>query len=224
MRLNNIGFAHNYVQEQLRNCVENDQYIVFEALIRNKDKVNPVIQKTMLLRTWYIDSIAKFDKHVKEMRYLCDITGARLYMVTDVKSTRNFTLNLLNEIHKLEMNVMRCNEISVKGTIKLPLSVIVSDESSVHNKRKYLIDIDIEDETNRTNAEEQIIKALPENVSYDRLSTVNGAHLIIDRNNLPQVVLSDIISKVDNNDDVTIKYNAMTVIYYNTECVADYEV
>lgn len=225
MILDNTEFARNYVNKQLKDRDgRNNEYIVFEALIRKKDKVNThIVGDSLLLRSWFIDSPVKFELYADEMKHLCDVTGARLYMATDTKSTKKFALHLVNEFHKVVANLLRNNDMSVKNLINLPFSALMQAESNIHNKRKYLIDIDVPDADLRKEVERQIIETIPENVSFSRLDTVNGAHIIIDRD-IPYYKLKEDVKRIFDDvvfvnttqkAEVVVKENAMTVVYYN---------
>lgn len=223
MKTDNIGFAYSYVERNLNGKGPNEEYIIFEALIRRKDNVNPVLTNahgdSLLIRAWYVDTPTKFVQYLPEMKYLCNITGARLYMNLDVKSAKKFSLAFIDETHDFAMNVLKNNQVSVKNTIKMPLSVLASGRSSVHDKRKILVDVDEPNEHRCEDALKGLIALIPEGVSYNILKTVNGAHLIIDRTGLQCAGYSINIKGLSELYDFTIKENAMTVVYFNNEDV-----
>lgn len=221
MKLDNTDFAHTYVKRNLDGCGPNEQYIIFEALIRRKDNANPVFTNahgdSLLLRAWYVDTLSKFEKYLPEMKYLCKITGARLYMTLDTKSTDKFSVAFAKEANEVVLNMLRKNQVSAKNVIKMPLSVLASDCSSVHAKKKILIDIDETQQDRCDNVLNSLINVIPEGVSFNMIKSANGAHLIIDRTGLNSVEFCENVESLLEVYDFTVKKNAMTVVYFNKE-------
>lgn len=199
-----------------------DGFFKFEALVRTKDDPeNVFIQQhkgSFLVHSWVVKTLNQYDKYIDEMVKLCDLTGARLYVNLDQKSTEKLVIDLADSSMSLIKQMLRNNQISTKNTFNLLNSITSRGTTSIHDTRKYLFDVDSKD----VKVLSQTLNLITANNSIERcmvvLDSPNGWHVVVDRFNL-----EDIREKLDLMEDVEVKDNALTVVYFNREEKVDEE-
>jgi len=213
MVVDNVDKIRGFLNVNLEPEHENKEFYKFDVMVRKKDNPENIFMKhhkgSFLLHSWLISSVEQYDKYIDEMVSLCLLTGARLYMTVDRKSTEKMTTVLSDSAHDLMKSMLRNNQISTKNVFNIMNSITSKNEISVHNARKLLFDIDNMD-TEAFTQTMLALCALPEELSLMTLNTPNGWHIITDRFDrtlLPNDVL--------NNDNLDIKENALTLVYFD---------
>ena len=126
-------------------------YYKFEALIRNTDGENPLYyegssntNKNILIKTWWVDSEDYYKKIKNEMKVLCDLTGARLYVLLDRMNVKKTLvhMNMKTEDLILQNYVLGNNEVSAKTVFKVSGTCSSIKDSSDRDKRLWMFDID----------------------------------------------------------------------------------
>ena len=214
MYLNNAPQARLYVEKALKDLPANTEFILFEAIVRKKDNPNnPYLiahKDSFLVRSWYVDTLERFDKLIQEMITIAHFTGARLYMCCDVKSVDRMAKAYIMKFQGLANRMINRDKPSLKAMMNSPVSVAASEEASIHQKRTYLFDIDTED----ANVWAEVYNAIPDDLKEQSLAfkSPNGHHIITPRFNIGIKPEGEFL-----HPDVTVKPNAMTIVYYNDE-------
>lgn len=132
---------------------EEGYFYKFEALIRNTDGENPLYyegisntNKNILIKSWYVDTQEYYEKIKNEMKVLCDLTGARLYITLDRKSNKCLIKELFNKVNQIITGVLNGNNYGVKSLNKLISSTTSILEVSDKQKRTVMFDIDTKDQ------------------------------------------------------------------------------
>ncbi len=222
MLVDNRRLIRSMLEDVLPKEEVGDGFFKFEALIRTKDDPeNVFIQQhkgSFLVHSWVVKTLNQYDKYIDEMVKLCDLTGARLYVNLDQKSTEKLVIDLADSSMSLIKQMLRNNQISTKNTFNLLNSITSRGTTSIHNTRKYLFDVDSKD----VKVLSQTLNLITANNSIERcmvvLDSPNGWHVVVDRFNL-----EDIREKLDLMEDVEVKDNALTVVYFNREEKVDEE-
>ena len=210
--VDNTKQIREFLESNLTEDCFNNEFYKFDVMVRKKDNPESVFMKhhkgSFLLRSWLVSSLEQYDKYIEEMKYLCDLTGARLYMTLDRKSTQSMVMHLADYSSDLMKSMVRKNIISTKNIFNVMNSLTSKKELSVHVSKKLLFDIDNTD-IEKVN---KVVQALnSENVSQLYvLHSPNGWHVITNKFNqdlIPKEILED--------EEVDIKENALTVVYYN---------
>lgn len=146
MSINNFEIIENFID------FEKDSYYKFEALIRNTDGENPLyyegssnINKNILIKSWYVDSREYYERIKNEMKVLCDLTGARLYITLDRKSTKATIINLFKHFSEKIENMLYGSCYGIKSISKEFASCTSIKESSEHDRRTLMWDVDTKD-------------------------------------------------------------------------------
>lgn len=222
MLVDNRRLIRSMLEDVLPKEEVGDGFFKFEALVRTKDDPeNVFIQQhkgSFLVHSWVVKTLNQYDKYIDEMVKLCDLTGARLYVNLDQKSTEKLVIDLADSSMSLIKQMLRNNQISTKNTFNLLNSITSRGTTSVHDTRKYLFDVDSKD----VKVLSQTLNLITANNSIERcmvvLDSPNGWHVVVDRFNL-----EDIREKLDLMEDVEVKDNALTVVYFNREEKVDEE-
>lgn len=132
---------------------EEGYFYKFEALIRNTDGENPLYyegmsntNKNILIKSWYVDTQEYYEKIKNEMKVLCNLTGARLYITLDRKSNKCLIRELFNKINQIITGVLNGNKYGIKSLNKLISSTTSSLETSDKSNRTIMFDIDTKDQ------------------------------------------------------------------------------
>lgn len=216
MLVDNRRLIRSMLEDVLPKEEVGDGFFKFEALVRTKDDPeNVFIQQhkgSFLVHSWVVKTLNQYDKYIDEMVKLCDLTGARLYVNLDQKSTEKLVIDLADSSMSLIKQMLRNNQISTKNTFNLLNSITSRGTTSIHDTRKYLFDVDSKD----VKVLSQTLNLITANNSIERcmvvLDSPNGWHVVVDRFNL-----EDIREKLDLMEDVEVKDNALTVVYFNRE-------
>lgn len=222
MLVDNRRLIRSMLEDVLPKEEVGDGFFKFEALVRTKDDPeNVFIQQhkgSFLVHSWVVKTLNQYDKYIDEMVKLCDLTGARLYVNLDQKSTEKLVIDLADSSMSLIKQMLRNNQISTKNTFNLLNSITSRNTTSIHDTRKYLFDVDSKD----VKVLSQTLNLITANNSIERcmvvLDSPNGWHVVVDRFNL-----EDIREKLDLMEDVEVKDNALTVVYFNKEEKVDEE-
>lgn len=222
MLVDNRRLIRSMLEDVLPKEEVGDGFFKFEALVRTKDDPeNVFIQQhkgSFLVHSWVVKTVNQYDKYIDEMVKLCDLTGARLYVNLDQKSTEKLVIDLADSSMSLIKQMLRNNQISTKNTFNLLNSITSRGTTSIHDTRKYLFDVDSKD----VKVLSQTLNLITANNSIERcmvvLDSPNGWHVVVDRFNL-----EDIREKLDLMEDVEVKDNALTVVYFNREEKVDEE-
>lgn len=222
MLVDNRRLIRSMLEDVLPKEEVGDGFFKFEALVRTKDDPeNVFIQQhkgSFLVHSWVVKTLNQYDKYIDEMVKLCDLTGARLYVNLDQKSTEKLVIDLADSSMSLIKQMLRNNQISTKNTFNLLNSITSRGTTSIHDTRKYLFDVDSKD----VKVLSQTLNLITANNSIERcmvvLDSPNGWHVVVDRFNL-----EDIREKLNSMEDVEVKDNALTVVYFNKEEKVDEE-
>lgn len=222
MLVDNRRLIRSMLEDVLPKEEVGDGFFKFEALVRTKDDPeNVFIQQhkgSFLVHSWVVKTVNQYDKYIDEMVKLCDLTGARLYVNLDQKSTEKLVIDLADSSMSLIKQMLRNNQISTKNTFNLLNSITSRGTTSIHDTRKYLFDVDSKD----VKVLSQTLNLITANNSIERcmvvLDSPNGWHVVVDRFNI-----EDIREKLDLMEDVEVKDNALTVVYFNREEKVDEE-
>lgn len=131
------------------------QYYKFEALVRNTDGNNPLYcegcsntNKNILIKSWWIEDGKYYSRIKNEMKTLCDMTGARLYVVLDRMDLKKTLTNL----YKLSSDLLVSSYVvgsdtnpSPKTVLKLTGTASSIKESSNKDSRMWMFDVDSKD-------------------------------------------------------------------------------
>lgn len=194
-------------------------YYKFEALVRNTDGANALYyegmsntNKNILIKTWWIEDKEYYEKAKKEMKVLCDMTGARLYVLLDRMSIKKTLVNMHNLIDKalIEHYVQGCTIPAVKTIFKISGTASSIKDSSDKETRMWMFDIDVND--HQLLADIQAL-CLNRGSSYFTLATKKGWHVCAPKANFPrpQCVLGEYMW--NNTMYWTLQENAMGLVY-----------
>lgn len=216
MLVDNRRLIRNMLEEILPKDEVGDGFFKFEALVRTKDNPNNVFIKqhsgSFLIHSWVVKTLNQYDKYIDEMVELCNLTGARLYVNLDQKSTEKLVVDLADSSMSLIKQMLRKNQVSTKNTFNLLNSITSRNTTSIHDTRKYLFDVDCRD----VKVLSQVLNLITANNTIERcmvvLDSPNGWHVVVDRFNI-----EDIKEKLESMEEVEVKDNALTVVYFNKE-------
>lgn len=173
--INNFERIEKYLLNFTKGC-----YYKFEAIIRNKDGENKLASNpgSTSIKYWLIDSEESYKKIKPIMIHFCDITGARLYVALDKKSTQKTFVNVLKTLTELIGDIVYGVEYSIHKLNKIIASETSKKENTDRlNSKTWMIDIDTK--------QEWIIQAV-EDFCGDNyictLDTPNGFHVITKKN------------------------------------------
>jgi len=216
MAITNISIIREFLKTNLKPEHENKEFYKFDVMVRKKDNPENTFMKhhkgSFLLHSWLISSVEQYDKYIDEMVSLCLLTGARLYMTVDRKSTEKMTTMLSDASHDLMKSMLRNNQISTKNVFNIMNSITSKNEISVHSARKLLFDIDNNDADTFIQTMTALCSVQDINLSILTLNTPNGWHIITDRFD-KSVLPSDVV----NNENLDIKENALTLVYFDNK-------
>ena len=199
-------------------------YYKFVALVRKKDHKDSDAKlplKTeergeIFIRQWFVDSFEALEKYKDDMVGLCDVTGARLYMTVDRKSTTKTILamqeQLAGYIKQLVSNPQA--PISIRKLSKFSASASQLAECS--DGQKYWL-FDIDDKEHWYEISLIFSKLLLKEVSF---VTPNGLHILAKRNFDAHKWLEEQTKEgaplYPFASNISVKDNALTLIYFNT--------
>jgi hypothetical protein len=212
MLVDNTKSIKEFLENNLAESSLNKEFYKFDIMVRKKDNPNNIFilnhNGSFLIHSWLISSVEQFNKYLPEMKKLCDLTGARMYMLLDKKSTKSMAIQLADYGLNLLKTLTRENNISTKNVFNVMNSLTSRKELSIHQSRKLLFDID---NTSTDKLGEVIYGIKPEDAGhFYALKSPNGWHVITNRfnkENIPKSILED--------TEIDIKENAMTVVYFN---------
>jgi hypothetical protein len=128
---------------------EEGSFYKFELLVRNTDGENDLYEegysktnKNILIKSWYVDSEAYYEKVKHEMITLANITGARLYVTLDRKDNRKLVQSIARRFFDLSMAIVEGSKPAIKGIAKAFASETSKVENSCKDKRTLMFDID----------------------------------------------------------------------------------
>ncbi len=133
-------------------------YYKFEALIRNTDGENDLYcegmsktNKNILIKSWWVEDWDYYLKIHKEMKHLCDHTGARLYVNLDRRNLKktlvaiqNQSQNLIQQYYVLRGENSPC-DLATKTVARINAHASSIKESSDRETRMWMFDIDTND-------------------------------------------------------------------------------
>ena len=217
--INNFGtIEKNLLQFQ------EGSYYKFEALVRNTDGHNDLYyegmsntNKNILIKTWWVDTEEYYQRMKKEMKTLCDMTGARLYVLLDRKSCKR-TLSSMSQI-----STQLIMDYYVHGNSHPPLTAVQKiagrassiGESSDRGMRMWMFDIDSDDFTLLKNIQDL---CYPRN--FFTLRTKKGYHVCVSKKDFPRPdteVGAPLITNYpylwEHKNKWTVHGNAMGLVY-----------
>lgn len=214
MLINNFETIENFME------FEADSYYKFELLVRNTDGMNVLYKegysntnKNILIKAWYVDS-EKYYKSIKnEMIQLANLTGARLYMCLDRKSSKKTLLNLQYRFMDMVKNCMFGDDCSVKTINKAFASESSKVEASCKGRKTLMFDIDISD-LNILNDVSNYITRRTKRAPY-LLRTKKGWHLFCYRE-FPFTTWEDALDEI-------VDVHFQTTKFENTIAEIDYK-
>lgn len=125
----------------------------FEALVRNTDGYNPLFyegisntNKNILIKNWYIDNQEYYEKMKSQMKTLCDMTGARLYVTLDRKENNRLIECIHDKSNELIKGLLHGVNYGTKKINKLVSSCSSLIESSDKTSKTLMFDIDTKDD------------------------------------------------------------------------------
>lgn len=133
---------------------EKGHFYKFSCLVRNTDGENKLYQegysnvnKNILIKTWCIDSQEYYNKIKNEMKELCNMTGARLYIGLDRKNQLKVVQECLKGLSDIMVNYCMGSSIpSAKSLNKFFASKTSVAETSDHSHRTLMWDVDTQEE------------------------------------------------------------------------------
>lgn len=165
-------------------------YYKFEALVRNTDGNNELYfegasntNKNILIKTWWIESEERYVRMKNEMKTLCDMTGARLYVLLDRKNYKKTLVGLAKISNDLLIDyyVSGNTEPPLSAIQKIPGTASSRSEASDRETRMWMFDIDCNDfELLRT------IQSVCYPHKYFTLSTNKGYHVCVPKKGFPR--------------------------------------
>lgn len=209
--VDNSHSIRTFLEVNLTEDCVNKEFYKFDVMVRKKDNPNSIFMQhhkgSFLVHSWLVSSLEQYDKYLPEMKELCDLTGARLYMLLDRKSTNSMAVQLADYGSDLLKSMLRKNTISTKNIFNVMNSLTSKKELSVHPSRKLLFDIDSKD----TDKLSEVLYSLkPEETGHLYVfESPNGWHVVTNRFNQESIP-----QKLKDDEVVDIKENAMTVVYF----------
>lgn len=161
---------------------ENGYFYKFEALIRNTDGYNPLFyegisntNKNILIKNWFVDSQEYYEKMKSQMKALCDMTGARLYVTLDRKENNKLIECIYNKSNEMLKGLVHGVNYGTKKIKKVVSSCSSLVECSDKGSRTLMFDVDSKDKL----ALEIVKLYLTEKkVKYYVLNTRQGYHIV----------------------------------------------
>ena len=154
----------------------------FEALVRNTDGHNPLFyegisntNKNILIKNWYIDNEEYYQKMKPQMKALCDMTGARLYVTLDRKENNKLIECIYDKTNEMVKGLIHGVNYGTKKINKIISSCSSLIESSDKTSKTLMFDIDTKDELALS-----IVKLYlnEKGVEPFILNTVKGYHVV----------------------------------------------
>lgn len=125
----------------------------FEALLRNTDGYNPLLyqgisnsNKNILIKNWYIDSEEYYEKMKPQMKTLCDMTGARLYVTLDRKEINRLIECIYDKSSEMLKGLVHNVSYGTKKINKIISSCSSIIECSDKASKTLMFDIDTKDD------------------------------------------------------------------------------
>lgn len=125
----------------------------FEALVRNTDGYNPLFyegisntNKNILIKNWYIDSQEYYEKMKSQMKALCDMTGARLYITLDRKENNRLIECVYDKCNEMLKGLLHGVNYGTKKINKVISSCSSLIESSDKTSKTLMFDVDTKDD------------------------------------------------------------------------------
>lgn len=141
--IDNFNIIDNFLQ------FEDGYFYKFEALIRNTDGENPLYyegisnaNKNILIKNWFVDSKKYYEKIKNEMKVLCTLTGARLYVTLDRKSNKKLIQTIFSKVNEMILETLKGTNYGVKKINKLMSSCSSLIDSSDTEMKTIMFDVD----------------------------------------------------------------------------------
>lgn len=209
----NRAAIRTFLANELTPECDNKEFYKFDALVRKKDNPENIFIKnhksSFLVHSWLVSSLEQYDKYIDEMVALCELTGARLYMTLDRKSTDKTAMTLSDYGNNLLKSIARKNTISTKNMYRVMDSLTSKNEVSIHKSRKLLFDIDSTDERKKDLVVNYLLFKQCDAGAVYAFPTLNGYHVISKR-----VDILALPEEITQDECIDLKYNAMTLVYF----------
>lgn len=147
MAVDNFKVIDNFLQ------FEEGTFYKFELLIRNTDGENILFSKgssstnkSILIKSWYIDTKEYYEKIKHEMVTLSNITGARLYVTLDRKDNVKLVQSLVHAFTDTLCAICNGQKPSIKSISKIFASETSKVENSNKSTKTIMFDVDTKDE------------------------------------------------------------------------------
>lgn len=141
--IDNFNIIDNFLQ------FEDGYFYKFEALIRNTDGENPLYyegisntNKNILIKNWFVDSKKYYEKIKNEMKVLCTLTGARLYVTLDRKSNKKLIQTIFSKVNEMILETLKGTNYGTKRINKLMSSCSSLIDSSDNEMKTIMFDVD----------------------------------------------------------------------------------
>lgn len=135
---------------------EKGYFYKFECLIRNTDGQNSLyeqgyskVNKNILIKSWYVDNSVYYEKIKTQMKSLCDLTGGRLYVTLDRKSTLKLIQQIIMSLTQFLYDKIEIKDLDLdmKTISKMLASKSSIKETSDKSHRTIMFDIDCKDQS-----------------------------------------------------------------------------
>ena len=174
--IDNFKVIDNFLQ------FEEGTFYKFEALIRNTDGENPLYyeeisntNKNILIKNWFVDSKKYYEKIKNEMKVLCTLTGARLYVTLDRKSNKKLIQTIFSKVNEMILETLKGTNYGTKRINKLMSSCSSLIDSSDNEMKTIMFDVDTK---NATVLEALICYIREKNQVPYILNTKKGYHIV----------------------------------------------
>lgn len=161
---------------------EKGYFYKFEALVRNTDGYNPLFyegisntNKNILIKNWFIDSQEYYEKMKSQMKALCDMTGARLYVTLDRKENNKLIECIYDKSNEMLKGLVHGVDYGTKKIKKVVSSCSSLVECSDKSNKTLMFDVDTKDKLAI-----EIVKLYltNKNIKYFILDTKQGYHIV----------------------------------------------
>ena len=165
--------------EQFIDLDDSGIFYKFEAIIRNTDGPNPITilrqKDNLLIKSWFVDNKTYLNKVLPEMKAICDVTGARLYMTCDRKTIKNLVNTLFTKISDIIKNLLNNTQYSARTLHHLFNSCTSLVNSSEHSHKTIMFDVDTNDEQ----IKEAVVKYIEQNKQTPYIfNSKKGYHIV----------------------------------------------
>ena len=213
---------------------EEGYFYKFEALIRNTDGENPLycegisnINKNLLIKNWFVDNKEYYEKIKHEMKVLCDLTGARLYMTLDRKCNKKLIQTIFSKVNEMVLESLKGTNYGTKRINKLMSSCSSLIDSSDTKTKTIMFDVDTK---NAAVLEALICYIREKNETPYILNTKKGYHIVCYKkfnsihwdtfavscfiDTYPGTNTETIKQLISDMNNVSMKQNQLGLVYY----------